>query len=592
MAFTSSPTIPEASWTKITIQQAANDVIFHGDEFTLSCAIEIDDRIIPDGANVTQDYLWTDHNNVSIGSGSTTSYFPEDGWIAVSVKVVIEDTSIGFLYEFSSDYSFYVTPLESINHTFGLQYTESTGAPSHCNMDIMKFLTYFPSWSSAHKNHYSNTSKFLSPHFERFGFELDRADTFSANNNTSQYRASYEYRTEDHTFLAVNTPKLIRTEFGICRHMGEMSSMSVDSIPVTDLSLVPCKKISKMSTDLMQGVNDIQMTHPSYMYLKRDSEQGSQPTILDIGGINEDGEFIWEKIVLDNSIPIKTINRYYNITGCSSFEGQVRISNFIKEDHSYTDPVLMEKRISSRGGIYFSPKFEIEGRKLVVLNSDDQMHQEEYVFLLPFIPDEMIVSNLLDVFMLKDGEVWCSKLFLDYQNLSQFDSTTNNNEFICLDSETPEAGQVARLRISTGLAREEYPGSLIRVRVEHEDKTLYLSKSGTFVPEKNTWISLDETHRSLEIDYPIIKDEIIKYRLDISGRVGSFSAMSYQNKLDFTILTKGIAEIMVHDDRLIMVDSEGNHKDAFIVRRGYLSSGTICHTHYPFKEVELLSQEY
>lgn len=573
--------------TRITIQGHPDQEIPSGAEIPLVSSIVLDTRAIPVGVNAVETIEWTDSNGVIL----TGPYFPSDGWHAIQVRYTYTDAALGFVYTASQDYSFHIIPPEREDHTFTFKYEGQHGAARYCNMDIMKYMTYFPSWSSTYRNFYSNTSKLFSPHFERFNFQIDDLDTFCANNRIDVDKPSYEYRSKISTVLTIRTPKLIDTEFGMCANRGEISSMSIDSIPITDTKLNKHLRIDKMSQQLSPGTNSLSLPSPCFLYIKSSENYLNDQKEIEISGINMYGDFVTESIPLKNSIPVKTLNRFYKVISANAFDGTLIISNYIQNDKSYTDRSLLEKRIAGKQGLFFTPFFEFLGTDLIVYNADGPVNTEEYKFNLPFEPDSMLISNLFDIFLLKDGEIWTSKMYLDYKDIGQINSSTNNNEFICLDEETISVGDVARIRITTDLIRKEHPICNFRFRVEHYDRSYYLASNGTFTQEENTWIDISETGRALEIEYEVTEDGIIKYHLDISTRTGSFTSMSYFNNLDFTKIATGVQSMMVYDDKFIVIDPDEKHYSVEMIRRGFLSDGNRCHVHYPYDNLKLIYEE-
>lgn len=578
--------------TEITIVGVLNDSIRTGSEVVLSMTYELAPGAIPAWALPTEVISWIDHNGVDIGSGNSISYYPaEDGPQSVEVRVTLEDISDPikeYRYEFTQDYSYTVTQLESSTRIYEFQYQSSNGILRYDNMDIMRAMTYFPKWSSTYKSHFSNTSKILSPHFERVSFHTNDLDNILANNQTLHGRPSYEYSNTICKILTIRKPNYIKTEYGFCYHLGENSSMSIDSVPIGAFKRTIANPINFIDVGLYAGTQKVRLPKATVIYVQSPVATFQNQETVTISGISSRGNYISEEILLDSALPVEAINRYHMITSFSGNTEELRVSNFINHQISHVDRTALSKRIVNSRGIYFTPLFELDGNILHVLNGDLVAKNEEYKFILPYAPDRLLISNLLDVMLVYNNSLYCSKLFLDYTDLTQPNSSMNNNDFIWVNDENAAQHEEARLTINTDLLKADYPGSSIRISIKNNGEITYITSKSQLSSSRDSWILLSNTGNRISMVLNIDNDAPYEYGLEISNHKHIYYAMISQNKLDFIKVEEDVSDIYIHDKALYFIDQAGNTTVAKPIRLGFTTDDSYSYLHFPFKEIEVL----
>ena len=575
--------------TKIGIDGLLNDRSGYGLQVDLSMVYAVDDNVIPIGADLIEIIEWIDHTGTVLGSTEAISYFPSTGGSqSVEVKVTLSDAALNFTYSFSQDYSYSIDVLSSNILQFEVPYTSEHGILRYTNMDIKRTLSYFPKWSSAYKNHFSNTSKFLSPIFERISFHTNDLDEIVANNNTMHKYPSFEYKSKIRKILTIRSPDYISTEFGYCFNLGENSSMSLDSVQIGALHKIAADPITIINQDVYSGENKIRMSRPSTVYVKSDRASIQSIEVILITGIDYRGKHITEEITLDSALAVESINRYHVILNISGNTDIINITNAIDNQISYTDNTLLPKRITNSNGRYFTPLFDVDGLTLSVLNGDSIARNEEYKFLLPFEPDQILISNLLDVLLLKDNKVYSSKMFLDYNDLGQENSSINNNEMIWIEDENAMPGTTSMLTINTALLKSEHGEASIRVSISNDGNTYYLDGARNISPVKDSWINLSNTGDRVSIGINVSNSKEYVFGLEVSVSAHKFYAMIYQNLLDFSVISDDVSTMFIHNKRLYFKDLANKTYDVKPIRLGFTTDESYSYIQYPFEDMEVI----
>ena len=573
----------------ISITALQSDSAKIGDVLQFNVVYFVDDALVPVGASPTTTIEWINHNGDVLGSGSTLTYEPtEDGYYSIQATVTIEDIAWPFLLEMTDGHSFYVAPLNGVDYVFKAPFEADHGKLIYSNMDIFRFLTYFPKWSSVYNSHYTNTSKLISPALERLSFMMSGIDEVMANDNSNTDHIPFGYKDYTRSILTITKPDFINTEYGFCANLGESSSMSLDSIPIGAIHKNLVSPIVKVRETMYAGDIRIRFPRPSVAYIY--SERGSLESVEEVvvTGVNKLGQFINELVVIDSSVPIETVNEFMLITRISGNTGEIEISNYIDDRISWTERSTMGKRIVSHSGVYFNPRFDVTGTSLFISNGDKFSKNEEFKFSLPFEPDKILISNLLDVIVLKDQSLYSSKLMLDYYDLDSPGSSVNHNSFIWVDDENTAIGSSARLTINTDLIKKDSNATSIRISIRNGDAYEYLSEEGTLVASSDTWIRLSKAGNRISFDIPIQNDLPYICSLEDNSRIFPLYAMVYQNKIHLSKIDENITDMFIHNRELYVIDtlSDTYHSDA--VRLGFITGEDRSYVQFPFETMELL----
>ncbi|RLA68392.1 MAG: hypothetical protein DRQ78_00780 [Epsilonproteobacteria bacterium] len=551
----------------------------------------IDPNSIPSGATPTTTIEWINHNGDVLGDQESISYTPDiPGWYSIQAVVLIEDIAYDFKVILSEGYTFNLLPLDDVDYKFSLSYSNDNNPINYSNMDIHRFLSYFPKWSSSHVNFFSNSSKFLSPQLEPISFMMDGVDSFMANNNTVMENVSFGYRTERIKLLTIDTPKYIRTEHGYCVNLGTVSTASLDGIVINAIEKVPAQKIDKVSYTIFAGEQEIRLITASTLYLKHDIESNTKPDTeyVLINGIDKYGNFITEKVLLNVFVPVETINEFLVVKRITGNSSAVIMSNYIESDITYLDKTLIDKRITDDNGIYFTPQFEVYDTTLLIKNSNKFSKPEEWKFKLPFEPDTVLVTNLLDVLMLKDNRLYSSKLMLDYYELSPPSSSVNNNSFIFVEDENAEVGTSSSITINTELLRSESLATNIQISIENNNIKQYLNKSGALTTEPNTWIPMNSTGNRIVVTINIDNTEPYIMELTDNTRSESYHAMIYQNKITPILIDEDVNSIFFHNKDLHIENIASLSYTAKPIRLGFITDDRYSYIQHEFKEMEFI----
>lgn len=576
---------PEGS--KIGIEDLFNDRLGYGLSTTLGMVYAVGPDIIPVGADLTETLEWRDHTGAILGTTNILSYAAtSSGPKSVQVTVTLSDAALSFVYSFSQDYSFTVDSLYPNDVIFEMPFLSEHGILRYVNMDISRTLSYFPKWSSAYKSTHSNTSKFLSPIFERVSFHTNDLDNIKANNHTLHRSASYEYPNKIRKLLAIRRPDFIETEYGHCKNLGSNSTMSLQSVQVAAVSRKPSVAILPVSNVMYAGENPMRLVVPSSIFIHSPNASLRDPHIVSVTGVTRSGKRITEKLNIESSVPLESINEFHLVLSVSGNPYPVTISNVLATHHSHTDQTLLPKRITDENGRYFTPEFSYEDDSLAVMNADLLSKNEEYRFSLPFTPDSMLVSNLLDVFLIKDNALYSAKLFLDYIDLKQVDSSTNNNDMLSVCDENARVGSVASVTVNTALLKAENPGGSFKLSVSNLGSDLYLKADKTLSSDKNSWVALSQAGDRVSMSFTVANDSPYIFELTIGTR--SFSAMVYQNKLDFILIEEDVAEIFVHNKTLYGIDTVGSTDELSLIRLGFTTEDSYCQLAYPFETMRTI----
>jgi len=584
-----SPYIYSDNYT-VAIIAHQSDSVRIGTELNFDLDYWVDPDQIPIGSNPTTTIEWINYEGDILGDQESISYTPViPGWYSIQVEVILEDVAFDFYLRFSEGYTFYIEALQPSDNSFKLSYNNNHGTTVYSNMDTYRFLTYFPSWSSSHINFYSKSSKYISPQLERIAHILDNLDTIVTNNKSN--KKVFEYQEEWFKILTIEIPDYIHTEYGYCVNLGDITTASLSGTPISAISKDPTYNINKIRLESLAGFDRIRLPIPSTVYIRSKNALLHEHKFIIINGIDRYGKFITEKIILNSSVAVETINEYLVINRIERSEMDVSISNYLKEDISFNSDNSLLKRIVSRSGIYFIPEFEVYNETLLVKNADRVSRNEEFKFNLPFEPDEILITNLLDVILLKNNILYAAKLMLDYYQLSPPGSSVNHNSFIFVDDENAEVGSTVAVTINTSLLKSESAAEDIKISIMNRDIRLYLHPSGSLVPESDTWIKLNTTGNHITMSINVDNDDPYIFELKDASRTLPYHAMVYQNKIVPIKISEEVGDVYFHNKNIHIEDLASNSYMISPVRLGFVTDDRYSYLQYDFEKMELIYED-
>jgi hypothetical protein len=534
-------------------------------------------------------FSWLDIDGVEIGTGQDFTYIPSAiGNDVVQLKVNFDDGNVEEDAYFNI--AFQVIDIVRFNLDFNFGYDVIMSGLHYANMDIHRYLSLFPLWSSANRHYYSNTSKLLSPLFEQTSHRLDGIDSYFEN-NVSSGALHFGYREDLFSIITIDTPSMIRSEHGYLEYIGEEGSASLESSPVRSVIKKESYPYSKESHLVSEEVSDLLFMFPNILYVSSASASYENPQTVRLIGMNELGERVQESFVLISTLPIETINQYKMIYSVKTESKDLLISNWIDltSMHSSHNGLNLQKRITNTSGFYFEPEFRVEDRSLMVLNGNRLAKMEEYKFDFNSEPSHVYINNLLDVMYL-DGTTLCaSKLMLDYYDIGSDNSSTNNNGFIFLDNEFTSVSDSCQVTINIDKIRNELLSKGIRVSIENEGTKVYLDSSAQLLESSDTWLDLSNATSRMIFSVPIENNKPYTFRLELDNKSSIFIAMNHINEIKSFKILEDIVDLFVQNKQLWCEDSIGDIHILEPIRLSYTSSINKIHLFNNFENLEFIS---
>jgi hypothetical protein len=546
--------------------------------------------------NTVYEYEWKLDDNTVIGSTQNLSWdVPLNTELRTSYQIQLEvsaytnDGGANVLQYSSTAYKTFTLPElpSNITYDFTLNSITTLSEYQYSNMDIHRFLSYFPKWSSANKNFYSNASKMLSPLLERVSHSADRYDTYIENNSTDGVH--FGFREYEYEIVSTSVPRLIRTEYGVCPYVGEHSSFSLESIPVRAIKEEEAFKFVKEKYTVEFLSSPIVFTYGSHLFIKDSTAALDSASQVILVGIDEDGKRIKETLLLISPTPVETINKFRAIYKVVS-SGEIEIMTYLdlENDTSFSNGINLQKRITTRDGTYFDPNFNLEDNVLYILNGNSISRKDEYRFYFNQAPSKYFINNLLDVIHLRGTDLYASKLMLDYYNLGSTNSSTNNNGFIYLEDENTVIGEDLNVVVNMGKVMDEYGPASIRLAIRNGEEVKYLSSNLQLVDDKNTWLQVGNTSRQIIFSIPVTNTDPYIVELKISNRSDPLYAMGYMNNMDEYKISSNVSDIFIYNKDLWKMSTTGEYYKLSPVRLGFTSSVNRLHLFNDFNDLEFL----
>lgn len=543
--------------------------------------------------NSTITIEWNLHDGTNIGNTDSFTWQPVDpGYYYVQCIVTVTDnTDSNNTFTISEVQDWQVTSSQENVYMFTLNWKQELYPYQYNNMDIHRFLSNFPIWSSAHQNFFSNTSKLISPIFENISLSIDEWDQFVEANQTIDDEMPFGYRNKDYHMYISRVPRVIKTEYGYGFYAGQAGQMSVESLPIQAVNLLDAYPHSLKEYDST-------LVHPSNLifdfetpiFIQSDRASLITPREFVIVGLNSKGEQVTETVNLISRLPIETYNKFLIIYRIHSEEVDFKITNYLNLEnfHSYESQVLVAKRIANTRGEYFEPQFYIDSNTLRIMNGNEVSGREEFTFELGNTPERLFVNNLLDLIYLSNNKIYAGKLMLDYYQIESLPSTTNNNEFIFVDDTNTPVGEVFTSTINIDKIVNELGSRNISISLENDEDIFYLQQDGSFDQENRDWISTSGLQSRITFPTTVTNDKPYIVNLVLDNRPEDFVAMSYQNKvIEYEVISDAI-DLFYYDKKLWCQLTDLSYKVIDPVRLGFTSSPGQLNFQRDFQQIELL----
>lgn len=571
----------------LTITSPSSGSIRLGEAILLQSSITIDH---PVGASPTETYEWSNHNGDIIGSTQDISYTPsESGHYSVQVLITYEDLAQSYSRSVSQDYSFYVLGRSEKEYSFTSSYLYNKDFTQYSNMDIHRFLSYNPMWSSAYKNFYSNFSKFMSPLMESMSNKVNDIDNYYENNTNIDGVNHFGYRNNQYEIVSLNIPSLIKTEHGYCEYIGQHGQASLETYPIKAVSYREPTLFSKQSFIVDSESRVYNFAFSTTLYLADHDAHRDRPNTVAIIGLNNVGETISEVLTLNSAVPMETLSHFktvYRVESTYSF----KLSNYLdlSQDNTSDNGLNLQKRITNTSGEYFDPTFQIEDSTVYIINSNNLSRNDEYKFDLRHTPDKFFVNNLLDVIYLSGSSLYAGKFMLDYYNLSPYNSSCNNNEYIYLEDETSSVSEDMVVVIETDRLKELGSKSF-RISILHNDETMFIDKNSNATDLPDNWIDLSLTGD--RVYFYINKSDTSPYTfiLETDNRLEPFAAMSYINDVKPYEIASGIKDIFVYNKELWVQNNDDSYNILDPIRLVYTSGVNRIYLFNDFEQVQFVT---
>lgn len=544
----------------------------------------------PTGTTPTESIAWFIHTGEQIGNSLSTTYTPvTDGWFSAEVVITYEDISAGYARTVSQDVSFFVELSSYVTLDFNLTYRTTPRVGRYSNMDMHRFMSIFPVWSSAYSNFFSNTSKLFSPMVESISQTMDEFDAYAEANKSVVPEIAFGYRGNQYEIITYEIPELIRTEYGHAYHMGPHFRRSIESSQIMAYSTRAggaCDRRELVGTDSGK-VAPLRL--PSLLYVVASSASVRDPETVVLHGINEHGDEISEELVISSSVPHETMNKFKILLRSeSSAPGAIRVYTYLNlsELHSSVNGLGVQKRICDISGGYFEPEYVVDENRVSVLNSYSIGRSDVYRFDAENKIEALFVNGLSDVVYLSDNKVYSAKLMLDFYNIEQPDSSTNINSFIYVSDENTPVGEDVEVTIKCDNIRDEFKGHYVKVCLENRSGRYYLGDNLTLTQDKNTWLNLMNAGNLISFSVPITNSDPYRFILEVDGRAGQFSAMTYTNKLGEVEVLSDISGIFIYNKELWAETTSSEFLIIDPVRLGFTSGTNRIYLPYKFSTVE------
>lgn len=438
------------------------------------------------------------------------------------------------------------------------------------NMDIHRFLSGFPQWSSAYKNHFSNSSKILSPLLESISNGINTVDTIFADVFDSR---EFGFQDKAYYLPSFGIPSSVISEHGNCEYIGEFGFASLEAFPISkieqDISIIP---EDKSLVEILSINQAFVLDKPAVLYIKANANLAEQCVVI-LKGYNEKVEYIEETIVISQITPVETNTTFKSITEVIS-DKPITISTLINLDtiHSYSKRSNVQKRITNTRGEYISPMFVIDNNDIYIHSGDTISNGDAYRFYSEHVPEKLYVNNLLDVIYLNNSKLYASKLSLDYSSISQYNSSVNVNDFIIVDNENTHIGETCYVTIKIDKILNDYPDlNFIRLIAKNNDTILYLDRDLNLTPDKDTWVPLTYGQNYIRFGVEIENNLPYEFIIDIGNH--SFAAMTYVNKLTPTEIATDISDILIYNGNLLAKYNDDKYYRINPIRLAYMSHG-------------------
>lgn len=435
------------------------------------------------------------------------------------------------------------------NFEFTTSYSvEGIDIDYRANLDNARFLSRFPKWSSANTNYFSNAAKIVAPILEQQSSVLGNLfERITLNTRGSEIG----YREKLYYLILPNSTKIpdyVLTDKGPVKYIGEEATSYVGDWLASKATIVdtdnPVLKetITTVPAILFQEAN---------LFVRNADACIENPVTLVLYGVDTKGRELTEIITLASSEFYCTQNQYKAVTRvlCSeTYELKTYLDT--ETDHSFNHTVGPQKRVTNINGDYFQPAFYLDEQYLYINNSNNLSKPEVFKFELQREPDKLFITNLLDVIYLVGTDVYSSKLYLDYVNKKQYNSTYNNNDFIVIDAETPSVDDTVTVTINTKAIAALYGESQFRIKVLDSTES-YVDAYGATAIE-NFWNSSTNFGEKVYFTYDVEDNTDTTFVLEIYNQLQEYTCGYYFNKLPEVKIATNASDLFYKNHKLFI----------------------------------------
>lgn len=440
------------------------------------------------------------------------------------------------------------------------------------NMDIHRFLSAMPYWSSAYSNFFSNYSKMVSPVMSGVSSNLDTVDsvyTYFFSDNLFGYPKMQYY------VPTFGTPSSVVTDLGPCEYIGEYGSCSLESYPISALRQAtdPTLVLEDIDFEGMTIINPIMTTDAINLFVRCPTASVETPVLVELMGYDEDLNKCSESFVFSSNIATISSIKYRVVYEIRTSESIIIKSSMdLAEANSFSSKGGFSARIAKISGEYFDPYFYLEDNILHVKDGRSFARPDIFRFELDNIPEKIFITNLLDVLYLFENSIYSAKLSLDYYSISQPNSSANVNDFISIDDENTPVGDICTATVDIGKLLSEYTETnSIRIYIKNNGTKLYIDKNLAPTAESDTWIPVSYDQKKIRVQVSVEESTPYEFFLELDKDKKVFTAMTYVNLLSETEIETGIEDIALYDGKFLVKNTGEDFHECEAIRLAYMS---------------------
>lgn len=415
------------------------------------------------------------------------------------------------------------------------------------NLELYRFLSYFPKWSFASQSHNSNVAKIFEPIYQSIcdaqskAFYSSAANLINAN-KTIDFKKCRLYRQP-----YVELKQEVDLIWDLAENIGQLSDAWIDSYPVSACYLEPVLSFSNIirSFSVTQVFQPIIFPEETFVYITPPDALAQ----IQLVGLDIDGKVIKETINLESYNSHMTINRFKSIIKIYS-EVSLTITNYCITA-SYKSKYLDFKRITDKDGAYFEPVFTVDEFRYISVTSNDR---EVYNFYMDRIIDdgEIFVTDHLDIYFLSAGDLYASKPYLNVPEILASNSTFNNNKLINVtDTETRIGDDIVLVVNNDMIKRMDYT---YKVSMIHNGIEQYFDADG-ILGLTPVLINANQYGNSFKFTIPRVDNLSYVFKLEMSNIEESYFCGVTNNMIVSYKLLDDVSTIAINNGSLYITTS-------------------------------------